>query len=623
MFQHPVKKRRPRGQPEAPLPEHPVRFPGVVLCLVEKRMGTSRKAFLSNLARSKGFCVEEPTSERVTHVVSEGISGDEAAEWLQRKQGGCVDAGRRNPALLDINWFSESMRASRPVGIEPRHCLRVTASAEEAQGKWQVAAYACQRRSPLRNDNQALTDALETLAEEADFSGSNARSLAFSRAASVLKALPGTVRRFRDLDPLPCLGEHSRRVIQEVLEDGTSAEVETIRQSERYQTMKLFTKIFGVGVKTASQWYREGLRTLDDLKLHPAQLSKEQQAGLLYYKDLNTPVRRADAEVIGQMVQEVVQKCLAGASVTLTGGRKQLSCLLRQRRLPSISPNRGKQSGHDVDLLLTHPTEGQEVGLLRKVIACLDQQGSLLYHSIRRNTFQFLEGQEVGSHASSMDHFERCFSIFRLGDLPGDAEKPGRAMGVSEGSPQSWKAVRVDLVVAPYSQFPFALLGWTGSKCEIFASLSKLLFISAGTEMKCSPLSILKYYFGTSKHEFEPSLRKALGRSLGGFCFRPTAKYFSCKAVKGSDSELRKPAPSDPIGRGCWVPSSLVSLLTMDRHTERETGGWKPQSLSAPNFGGLLHSTEPTCLYHSGLQARCCCVTHTHTPWSPCFREWN
>lgn len=46
-----------------------------------------------------------------------------------------------------------------------------------------------------------------------------------------------------------------------------------------------------------------------------------------------------------------------------------------------------------------------------------------------------------------MDAFERSFCIFRLPQPPG-----------------AWKAVRVDLVVVPISQFPFALLGWTGSQ---------------------------------------------------------------------------------------------------------------------------------------------------------------
>uniref|UniRef100_A0ABM5EQ40 DNA-directed DNA/RNA polymerase mu n=1 Tax=Pogona vitticeps TaxID=103695 RepID=A0ABM5EQ40_9SAUR len=480
MSQLPVKKRCPRGPRKAAPPamreDPPARFPGVVLCLVEKRMGASRKAFLTNLARSKGFLVEEPSSERLTHVVSEGNSGDEVIEWLKRKQNGCVDAGGSNLALLDVSWFSESMQAGRPVEIEPRHCLTVTVSVEKPQDTWLVAAYACQRRSPLPNNNQLLTDALETLAEEAHFCGHEGRSLAFSRASSVLKALPRTVRRVQELDSLPCLGEHSKRVIQEVLEDGTSAEVETIRQSEKYQAMKLFTKIFGVGVKTAHQWYQEGRRTLDDLRGHPAQLSKEQQAGLIHYEDLNTPVKRADAEAIGQVVREAVNKCLPGASVTLTGGFR-----------------RGKPSGHDVDLLITHPVEGQEAGLLKKVIACLDQQGFLLYHSIHRNTFESLEDsdQEPSSHASSMDQYERCFSIFCLGDLPGDAqegagaEKPSRVRRTS-GASRFWKAVRVDLVVTPYSQFPFALLGWTGSRIferdlRRFAKREKKMLLNSHT----------------------------------------------------------------------------------------------------------------------------------------------
>lgn len=67
-----------------------------------------------------------------------------------------------------------------------------------------------------------------------------------------------------------------------------------------------------------------------------------------------------------------------------------------------------------------------------------------------------------------MDHFERCLSIFRL-RLPGGvqigagAQKPGGAV-TGSGVSSFWKAVRVDLVVTPFSQFPFALLGWTGSK---------------------------------------------------------------------------------------------------------------------------------------------------------------
>ncbi|XP_048685518.2 DNA-directed DNA/RNA polymerase mu isoform X2 [Caretta caretta] len=368
----PLKKRRRAPSPPAG-PPGPGRFPDVVLCLVEKRMGASRRAFLTQLAWAKGFRVDRAYSAAVTHVVSEQNSGAEVAQWLEQQREECGDGG--DPALLDISWFTESMGAGRPVEIESRHRLRV---AELAPHGRQMAPYACQRRTPLLHSNQPLTD---------------------------------------------------------VLEDGVCAEVERVKLSERYRTMKLFTKIFGVGVRTASRWYQEGLRTLLDLQERNTKLTRQQQAGLRHYGDLNTPVERSEAESTSRAVQEAVKRFLPGASVTLAGGFR-----------------RGKPRGHDVDLLLTHPEEGREVGLLSRVVSWLDSQGLILYQHSQENSYGLREGPEPLGGRDVMDRFERCFSIFRL-----------EAQG-GPGAPRGWKAVRVDLVVAPVSQFPFALLGWTGSR---------------------------------------------------------------------------------------------------------------------------------------------------------------
>ncbi|XP_067396358.1 DNA-directed DNA/RNA polymerase mu [Emydura macquarii macquarii] len=432
MAQVPLKKKKRRAPSPPAEPPAPGRFPAVVLCLVEKRMGASRRAFLTALARAKGFRVDGAYSAAVTHLVSERNSGDEVARWLaqqrgERGPGGDPDPG---PALLDLSWFTESMSAGQPVAIEPRHRLRVTGPA--AQHGWHVAPYACQRRTPLAHSNQALTEALETLAEEAGFSGSEGRSLAFTRAASVLKALPRRLGALEELGPLPGLGEHSRRVIQDVLEDGVSAEVQRVKLSERYRTMKLFTKIFGVGVRTADRWYQEGLRTLAELQERRTKLTRQQQAGLRHYDDLNTPVGRGEAETISRAVQEAVWRFLPGAAVTLAGGFR-----------------RGKLHGHDVDLLITHPEDGREAGLLSLLVSWLDSQGVILYQHSQENSY---EGPEPPRGEGVLDQFERCFCIFCLA-APG-----GPAAG------RGWKAVRVDLVVAPISQFPFALLGWTGSR---------------------------------------------------------------------------------------------------------------------------------------------------------------
>nr|XP_014434749.1 DNA-directed DNA/RNA polymerase mu [Pelodiscus sinensis] len=310
----PLKRRRRVTRSPPAEPPGPGRFPSVVLCLVERRMGASRRAFLTQLAQAKGFRVDVAYSAAVTHVVSEQNSGAEVAQWLGGGEG-------------------------------------VTAPAAPHGGL--MASYACQRRTPLLHSNQALTEALEILAEEARFSGSEGRSLAFTRAASVLKALPGPLGTLGELGPLPGIGEHSRRVIQDVLEDGVSAEVERVKLSERYQTMKVPDLVGG--------WGAVGFGT-----------GTVGGAGVPHVAEISRPA-----------------------------------------------------------------------------------QGLILYQHSQESSFVLCEGPGAPGARDCMDRFERCFSILRL-----EAQRGQRGPGAARG----WKAVRVDLVVAPISQFPFALLGWTGSQ---------------------------------------------------------------------------------------------------------------------------------------------------------------
>lgn len=84
---------------------------------------------------------------------------------------------------------------------------------------------------------------------------------------------------------------------------------------------------------------------------------------------------------------------------------------------------------------------------------------------------------------SNMDQFERCFSIFKLEQSKVDSdtqmETSSYSSSTTDGAEDhhlgsSWRAVRVDLVVSPYSQFAFATLGWTGSKVRYITILMKL-----------------------------------------------------------------------------------------------------------------------------------------------------
>ncbi|XP_051896913.1 DNA-directed DNA/RNA polymerase mu isoform X2 [Pristis pectinata] len=441
-----------------------VKFGEVGIFLVERRMGSSRRRFLTELARKKGFRVEEQMSESVTHVVSENNTGKEVLDLLEKRNG--ISRTGFTAALVDIAWFTESMGAGRPLEVESRHQLQVTREAV-AVTEVSISSYACQRRTVLKNKNRLFTEALKVLAEAAELNESEGRYLAFSKASSILKSLPYTVTKMEDLQGIPSLGVHSRKVIKEILEDGTCSEVENILQNERYQTLKRFTSIFGVGVKTADKWYREGLRTLDELRASNVKLTREQEAGLLYHNDLSAPVTRTEADLIKQIVERAVHKFLPATVVTLTGGFR-----------------REKEFGHDVDLLITHPEEGKEEGLICQVINWMTTEGLILYGDITGNSYKG-RSKDPGI----FDHFEKCLSIFKLkkelvnnleseklshcDSLAGDKTRgidladhteAAQQVTVAAAGSKDWKAVRVDLVIAPYSQYAYALLGWTGSR---------------------------------------------------------------------------------------------------------------------------------------------------------------
>lgn len=57
-------------------------------------------------------------------------------------------------------------------------------------------------------------EALSLLAENAELNEEDGRAIAFRRSEAVLKALPKAVTNLADLRGLPCLGEHSLKIIK-------------------------------------------------------------------------------------------------------------------------------------------------------------------------------------------------------------------------------------------------------------------------------------------------------------------------------------------------------------------------------------------------------------------------
>uniref|UniRef100_F6VL88 DNA nucleotidylexotransferase n=1 Tax=Ornithorhynchus anatinus TaxID=9258 RepID=F6VL88_ORNAN len=445
------KRRRMNGCISPTLYE--IKFNEFVLFILEKKMGTTRRAFLMELARRKGFRVESELSESVTHIVAENNSCSDVLEWLAVQNVG--DSSRFE--LLDISWLTECMKVGKPVEAIGKHqlmrgnCLTNSApincmTETPSLATKQVSQYACERRTTLNNCNQKFTDAFEILAKDFEFRENEGICLAFMRAISVLKCLPFTIVRMKDIEGVPWLGDQVKSIIEEIIEDGESSSVKAVLNDERYRSFQLFTSVFGVGLKTSEKWYRRGFRTLDEVKAdNSLKLTKMQKAGFLYYEDLVSCVAKEEADAVYLIVKEAVRAFLPEALVTLTGGFR-----------------RGKKIGHDVDFLISDPESGQDEQLLPNIIKLWEKQELLLYYDLVESTF---EKTKIPSRkVDAMDHFQKCFLILKLHHQKVDSGRYKPPPESKNHEAKNWKAIRVDLVMCPFEQYAYALLGWTGSR---------------------------------------------------------------------------------------------------------------------------------------------------------------
>ncbi|XP_035186286.1 DNA nucleotidylexotransferase isoform X5 [Oxyura jamaicensis] len=414
-------------------------------------MGITRRTFLMELARSKGFRVESELSDSVTHIVAENNSYPEVLDWLKGQAVG--DSSRFE--LLDISWLTACMEAGRPVDSEMKYRLMEqadrfpTLNTPESEvpsfTASKVSQYSCQRKTTLNNCNKKFTDAFEIMAENYEFRENEIFCLEFLRASSVLKSLPFPVTRMKDIQGLPCMGDQVRDVIEEIIEDGESSRAKDVLNDERYKSFK-FTSVFGVGVKTSEKWFRMGLRTLEEVKADKTlKLSKMQRAGFLYYEDLVSSVSKAEADAVSLIVKNTVCTFLPDALVTITGGFR-----------------RGKKIGHDIDFLITNPGPREDDELLHKVVDSWKKQGLLLYCDIIESTF--VKEQIPSREVDAMDHFQKCFAILKLYKPRIDNSNYNMSKKFDMAEVKDWKAIRVDLVITPFEQYAYALLGWTGSR---------------------------------------------------------------------------------------------------------------------------------------------------------------
>lgn len=142
------------------------------------------------------------------------------------------------------------------------------------------------------------------------------------------------------------IGQKTYEKIKEILETSKLKKAEKIKEEQtpeeklKNETIDLFLKVTGAGKRDANKWYRQGYRTINDLKKIPLTLlQRDQYLTIKYFEDLNKRISR-------------VEICFY--DIFLKAYLKILEKIINVKIKYEIvgSYRRGQQSSGDIDMII-------------------------------------------------------------------------------------------------------------------------------------------------------------------------------------------------------------------------------------------------------------------------------
>lgn len=266
---------------------------------------------------------------------------------------------------------------------------------------------------------ERIISELEVLAAVAPLEAAGTfKARAYAAGIKAVAALPRVISP-ADL-PAPAkgdgLGKEIRTKILTILEHGRLEIEPEVRA--KAAALTTFRGIYGVGPKKAEELVNAGYFTIAAVRAaaaaNPKLLNKNQHVGLKYYEDINSRIPREEMEKHEIVLMTLMSLDLGG---TIVG-----------------SYRRGRPDSGDIDMLVRVPDTSVDAGkALATYVEKLKVRGYI---------------REVLAQG---DH--KCLAVAAL---------PGSSSSVA-GDTGKMKARRLDLLVTPPAEFPFAVLYFTGS----------------------------------------------------------------------------------------------------------------------------------------------------------------
>jgi len=233
--------------------------------------------------------------------------------------------------------------------------------------------------------------------------GASFSASAYAKAIKELKKLP-TITTEKDVEGLSGVGTKIKLKIKEILETGelkAANEAKADLQIDLYQDL---LNVYGIGpVKAKDLINKDKVKSIDDLRARQELLNEKQKLGLKYYEDALERIPREEMEQHESKIQETIK---APFEATIVG-----------------SYRRGAANSGDIDVLIKIPadyTKKQQKDTLEAIVD------------------KFKEDYIVDILALGD---KKCMAFVKLGD----------------------KVRRLDLLITPEKEYPYALLYFTGS----------------------------------------------------------------------------------------------------------------------------------------------------------------
>jgi DNA polymerase/3'-5' exonuclease PolX len=254
---------------------------------------------------------------------------------------------------------------------------------------------------------QAILEMLEVMRKKETATKEVFKAKAYATAAKNIQLLNKPIYSIDDLDGVKGVGDKIRAKILELMETGTVAAAQL---PEGSLLVSELMKVHGIGPSKAKTLIEtHGIRSIQSLEDNPHLLNDKQKIGLKYWRDFQERIPRKEMLIHQELLSNIIQGIDSDFVFQITGSFRRL-----------------ESSSGDIDILITHKQDGEHDNidqLFRAIIAGLKDNGYL--------TDTFAEGPK------------KCLGVCRM---------------------KRYKRFRrIDLLYTSKTEYPFALLYFTGN----------------------------------------------------------------------------------------------------------------------------------------------------------------